>query len=77
MHSNGIGWAIKQMFDGEKVARSSWNNEYMYLAIQIPDENSKMSRPYIYMQTAEEELVPWIPSQDDLLADDWEVVVVE
>jgi hypothetical protein len=45
----------------------------MWLKLQEPDANSKMTRPYIYMSTVDQDLVPWVASQTDLLADDWEV----
>lgn len=72
--SNGIGWAIKQMQNGSKVARVGWNGKGMWIALQIPDAHSKMSLPYIYMSTVDEKLVPWLASQTDILAVDWEVV---
>jgi hypothetical protein len=69
-----IGWAIKQMQNGDKVARSGWNGKSMYLALQVPDTNSKMTLPYVYMYTAQGDLVPWLCSQTDLLATDWSIV---
>jgi hypothetical protein len=69
-----IGVAIKWMRHGERVARKGWNGKGMYLALQTPDANSKMSLPYIFMKTADDKLVPWLASQTDLLSDDWEVV---
>jgi hypothetical protein len=30
-----------------------------------------MSLPYIYMRTAQGDLVPWLASQTDMLAEDW------
>ena len=74
MESNGIGWAIKQMHNGSKVQRAGWNGKNMWLALQVPDANSKMSLPYIYMCTVDQKLVPWLASQTDLLAMDWSVV---
>lgn len=68
---NGIGWAIKQMHNGSRVARAGWNGKGMWLALQVPDANSKMSLPYVYMSTAQGDLVPWLASQTDLLATDW------
>lgn len=68
---NGIGWAVKQMQDGQKVARQGWNGKNMYLALQVPDANSKMSLPYVYIKTVDDKLVPWLCSQTDLLAIDW------
>lgn len=70
---NGIGWAVKQMHDGAKVWRSGWNGKGIWLALQVPDANSKMGLPYVYMKTAPGPLVPWVCSQTDLLATDWEI----
>jgi hypothetical protein len=69
---NTIGWAIKEMWDGVAVRRAGWNGKGMWLKIQIPDAHSKMSLPYVYMRTATGDLVPWLCSQTDLLAVDWE-----
>ncbi|WP_400183919.1 DUF2829 domain-containing protein, partial [Klebsiella pneumoniae] len=30
--------------------------------------------PYIAMKTADEKLVPWLASQTDVLAEDWQIV---
>jgi hypothetical protein len=59
---------------GARIARSGWNGKGMWLGLQIPDENSKMTLPYIYMKTADQQLVPWLASQTDILAADWEAV---
>ena len=66
-----FGEALVQMELGRKVTRNGWNGKGMYLEIQLPDENSKMTRPYIYMKTAQGDLVPWVASQTDLLSNDW------
>jgi len=66
-----FGEAIESLEDGNKVARSGWNGKGMWLALQVPDEFSKMSLPYIYMKTADDHLVPWLASQTDVLAKDW------
>lgn len=51
--------------------RAGWNGKGMWVALQSPDANSKMSKPYTYLQAADGDLVPWVPSQTDHLADDW------
>lgn len=66
-----IGWAIRALREGCKVARIGWNGKGMYLALQMPDSHSKMTLPYIYMYTAQGDLVPWLASQTDILATDW------
>lgn len=45
----------------------------MWLELQVPDEYSKMTLPYIYMKTVSGGLVPWIASQTDILSEDWNI----
>lgn len=67
-----IGWAVKRLRNGESVRRAGWNGKGMYLTLQSPDAHSKMTEPYVYMRTAQGGLIPWLCSQADLLATDWE-----
>ncbi len=69
----GIGQAVKEMQNGERVCRSGWNGKGMYLELRVPDAHSKMTQPYVYMKTADNNLVPWLCSQTDLLAVDWQI----
>ena len=69
-----FGEALTQLTLGKKVARVGWNGKGMYIELQIPNELSKMTRPYIYMKTAQGDLVPWVASQTDLLMGDWKEV---
>ena len=69
-----IGDAIALLEQKHRVQRADWNGKNMYLELQIPDAHSKMSLPYIYMKTADDKLVPWLCSQTDLLANDWQIV---
>jgi hypothetical protein len=70
----GIGRAVEEIQGGNRVARKGWNGKNMYLELQVPDACSKMTLPYVYMRTAQGDLVPWLCSQTDLLAEDWVVV---
>ncbi|RSD21995.1 DUF2829 domain-containing protein [Amycolatopsis eburnea] len=69
-----FGEALKALRRGEKVTRAGWNGAGMWLALQVPDEHSKMRRPYIFMRPVDGDLVPWVASQSDLLATDWSTV---
>lgn len=69
-----FGDAIDAMRTGARVARKGWNGKGMWLALQVPDKHSKMTLPYIYMRTAQGDLVPWLASQTDVLSEDWEYV---
>jgi hypothetical protein len=78
---NGIGWAVKQMQDGQKVQRAGWNGKGMWLCL-VKEWNGNFGRslspnwsvlPFVAMRTAgaEDGMVPWLCSQTDLLATDW------
>jgi len=67
-----IGWAISRINSGKRLRRRGWNGRNMYVELQRPDINSKMTLPYVYISIGNNELVPWLCSQVDLLASDWE-----
>lgn len=69
-----IGLVVELLKDGYKVARKGWNGKGMYLELQVPNEHSKMTLPYIYMKTADDNFVPWLASQTDILAEDYIIV---
>ena len=69
-----FGAALAHLRSGEQVARTGWNGRGMWIALQAPGQNSKMTLSYIYMRTAQGDLVPWLASQTDILAQDWVVV---
>lgn len=88
MESQGIGWAVKQMQDGQKVRRAGWNGKGMFLFL-VPGSTFAVNRPpllgiypegtvvnyqpHVDMKTAQDTVVPWLCSQGDLLATDWEI----
>ena len=78
-----FGQAIEELKKGNKVARKGWNGNGIFIELQVPDEYSKMSHPYIYIDTtglvsdnpdARRNLVPWVASQTDMLSNDWVVI---
>jgi hypothetical protein len=71
MELRDFGWALNQLRAGKRVARDGWNGKGMWIELQVPGEHSKMTLPYIFMSTVTGDLVPWLASQTDLLADDW------
>ncbi len=65
--------ALEMLKEGKSITRKGWNGPNQCLTLQVPDENSKMTLPYIYITTVQRNLVPWLASQTDLLAEDWEI----
>lgn len=63
--------ALEHLKNGKKIARHGWNGKGMFLQLQVPNELSKMKRPYIYITPDAEHVVPWVASQADLLTSDW------
>lgn len=66
-----ISQAIELMWGGDTVTRAGWNGAGQFLELQVPDSHSKMTLPYIFINTVTGERVPWHASQTDILADDW------
>lgn len=78
-----VGQAIELLKRGKTVRRTGWNGKNMWLALQRPDAHSKMTLPYIYIEYPvghpaypSGSRVPWLASQTDILANDWEEVIV-
>ncbi|HRY53020.1 MAG TPA: DUF2829 domain-containing protein [Spirochaetia bacterium] len=78
----GFSEALCRIKQGEHVRRAGWNGRNMYVALQSPDEGSKNTLPYLYLVYEQDPMrvsfpqgarVPWLASQTDLLAEDWEL----
>lgn len=75
-----FGLAIEAMKQNHRVARKGRNGKGMWLRIVIPGGDTRKedmgmtNLPYIEMKTADDKLVPWLASQTDVLAEDWQVV---
>ena len=78
-----FGKALDALKQGKRVARRGWNGKGIFIELQRPDEHSKMTHPYIYIDTtglqtdnpdAPKDRVPWLASQTDMLAEDWIIV---
>ena len=69
----GFDAILRGLRRGGRYARRNWYGSYIEL--QRPDVNSKMTTPYVYRVTGrwddDEDRVPWVPTQEDMLAEDW------
>lgn len=82
MGPSTFGDALMYLKQGHKLRRKGWNGKGIFIELQRPDENSKMTEPYIFIDTTGLETdnpdapkcrVPWLASQTDMLAEDWEL----
>lgn len=68
--------AIKR---GATASRQGWNERGPCIVAQFPDEHSKMTLPYIYIEYPLDHLMypgarhPWVASQTDLMMEDWKI----
>jgi len=78
-----FGLAIEAMRLGHRVARKGWNGQGIFLRISYPGATCLMTKEFIYIDTtalasdnSDAPLcrVPWLPSQTDLLSQDWVIV---
>lgn len=84
-----FGEALEALKAGKKVARAGWNGKGMFLyhvpanryqaiteaAKGIAGNDGKVEYgAYIAMKTAQGNVVPWLASQTDMLAEDWLVI---
>jgi len=77
-----FGDAIRAMRDGERVCRGGWNGKGMWLKLVTPENydvgvkivGGLKMLPWIGMKTAGNEFVPWLASQTDMLAEDWDTL---
>lgn len=68
-----FGEGLRVLRQGGRISRDGWNGKGQYIELQPVDEHSKMTLPYIFIKTVTGDLVPWLVSQTDLLAADWNV----
>lgn len=87
MEERDFAWALRQIKQGKKLQREGWNGKGMFIFL-VPGSTFNVNRPpllgiykegttikyhsHIDMRTADGMIVPWLASQTDILADDWE-----
>ncbi len=87
---NDFSIALDDLKSGCKVARAGWNGKGMFIFL-VAGSTFKVHRPpllgifeedtevnyhaHIDMKTADGQIVPWICSQTDMLAMDWEIII--
>ena len=84
-HNLTFGQAIEALKNGKRVSRKGWNGKGMFL-LYVPSEKwgiiDKIGLgipkgnllSWIGIKTADNKFVPWLASQTDMLAEDWEIV---
>jgi hypothetical protein len=81
--------ALKALKDGFKVSREGWNGKGMFIFLSpgsvfkvdrqpmlsvFPEGTTINYAPHIDIKAADDTVAPWLPSQADLLAEDWSII---
>lgn len=78
-----FGQAIERIKSGKLVARKGWNGKGIYGGLIKPKDGDAMTHDFVYIDTtglqidnpdAPLDRVPWLASQTDMLAEDWQEV---
>ncbi|WOA57305.1 Thoeris anti-defense Tad2 family protein [Bacillus mycoides] len=67
-----FGQAFEEVKKGKGMRLSQWSKDVLIRA-QFPDEHSKMTAPYLYVESRFGR-VPWKETNIELFAENWEVV---
>ena len=67
-----FGQAFEQVKKGKGMRLSQWKPDVVIRA-QYPDEHSKMTAPYLYVESRFG-CVPWKKAMIELFVENWEVV---
>ncbi|ASN71456.1 Thoeris anti-defense Tad2 family protein [Bacillus toyonensis] len=67
-----FGQAFEEVKKGKGMRLSQWSKDVVIRA-QFPDEHSKMTAPYLYVESRFGR-VPWKETNIELFAENWEVV---
>ena len=73
-----FGFALAWLKGKRRITRAGWNGSGMWLKLVDGRENLNFAhfnglvgRDFIVIKTADNQVVPWVASQTDLLANDW------
>ena len=66
-----FGQALEEVKKGKAMRLPQWKEDVKIKA-QFPDDNSKMTAPYLYVESRLGN-VPWKETMIELFSEDWEV----
>lgn len=76
-HTTGMtfGLAIEALKTGQRVARAGWNGKGMWVEY-VPAKDFSFSElnPHFVIKNTNNSFSTWVPSINDCLADDWQIV---
>jgi Protein of unknown function (DUF2829) len=87
MRQGSFSDALKAVKEGKRICRSGWNGKGMYVYYvpggDYPTQTESAKKefgdtahynPYLAIKTVQGSVSTWVPSVNDCLAEDWEVL---
>ena len=76
MQGMTFGMALEALKRDEAIARTGWNGKNLDVKLHRPLAGELINRPFAFISYpgAAGAKAPWVPSQTDMLAEDWVVV---
>lgn len=68
-----FGYALMALKNGYTAKRLDWDTPGVCVKMQFPDQHSKMTRPYLYIEYDDGNKCPWVPYIEEIMAEDWVV----
>lgn len=72
MENANFGRAIEWARDEGAFRLPEWSEEAV-IRMQVPDDRSKMTEPYLYVESRYG-LIPWIPTMIEILSKRWVLI---
>lgn len=70
---NGFDKALVALKEGKSATRKAWGNDTITINLQVPDANSKMTKPYFYISKFGTKY-PTDLNSESLMAEDWVII---
>lgn len=70
-----FGLAIEALKTGQRLARAGWNGKGMWVEyVSVKDFSFSELTPHFVIKNTKNSFSAWVPSINDCLADDWQIV---
>jgi hypothetical protein len=75
--------ALEELKEGKCISRTGWNGKSRWIVLvrdwTVEKELSQIVEgllpiPFIAMKTVDNNFVPWLASQTDIMANDWNII---
>ena len=74
MAGSGFGHVLDAVGKGAKACRREWPEEILFIQVRAPVPSGLVTKPWLMVHDVHGDVYPWTPTQEDLLAQDWQIL---